>query len=270
MINNIIWHPELFTPFLTEIYSTPICNYIYYTTDITIFSQHQYFYTGTLVKPNPALANALQMSQDIITSKSKNVSVTPRRSALFDLGDYLFPKNPDPEVLDKDNKAWFSSNTKSYIYTAIVAFIFMCFIGWLVYSFYPGDIPPPKPPTPPVPPAEFIPPRIPQGPILLRELVNAPAIEVAVLHDGVSQLYALYPELIPQIDGTDAIIGDVRYKDAFTQKPHPINVMISEQNFHTIIKGNRFEGPLDEDAYQWVMSQIIIDPPKDPYSRLRR
>ena len=74
----------------------------------------------------------------------------------------------------------------------------------------------------------------------------------------------------PQIEGTDAIIGDVRYKDAFAQKPHPINVKISEQNFNTIVEGNRFEGPLDEDAYQWVMAQIIIDPPKDPYSRLRR
>ena len=84
MINNIISHPELYNSFLIEIYSTPICNYIYYTTDITIFNQNQYVYTGTLVKTNPALANVLQISQDIITSKSKNVSVTPRRSALFD------------------------------------------------------------------------------------------------------------------------------------------------------------------------------------------
>jgi len=264
MINNIISHPDLYNSFLTEIYSTPICNCIYYTTDITIFSKHHYFYTGTSVKTSPAIANVLQISQDIITSKSKHVSVTPRRSALFDLGDYLFPKNPAPEVLDKDNKPLFSSNTKNYIYTAILTFILMCLIGWLVYSFHPDTDP-----AQPIAQGPIIE-AIPQGPILLRELMDGPAINVAVVHDGMDQLYALYPELIPKIDGTDAIIDGVRYKDAFTQKPHPINVEISEENFTKMVQEKRFEGPVDELSYQWIMSQLIIDPPKDPYSRLRR
>lgn len=37
----------------------------------------------------------------------------------------------------------------------------------------------------------------------------------------------------PQIDGTDAIIGNVRYKDAFTQKSHPKNVEEFEENVST-------------------------------------
>ena len=85
---------------------------------------------------------------------------------------------------------------------------------------------------------------------MVRELVGAPAINVAVLHDGMDNLYAMYPELLPKRDGTDAIIDGVRYKDAFTQKPHPINIEISEENFTKIVQEKKFEGPVDQLTYQ--------------------
>lgn len=134
MINNIISHSELYNSFLTEIYSTPICNYIYYTTDIIIFSKHDYFYMGTSVNGSPALANALQISQDIITSKSKYVSVTSR---IYDMVDRLhdfFTKHPAPEVLEEDNKAWFSNNTKKYIFHTFLALIWICVVAGSVYN----------------------------------------------------------------------------------------------------------------------------------------
>jgi len=62
--------------------------------------------------------------------------------------------------------------------------------------------------------------------------------------------YLVIQLVAPKIDGTDAIIDGVRYKDAFTQKPHPINVEISEENFTKMVQEKRFEGPVDELSYQ--------------------